>query len=709
MTPSTGSEPERWKFRIGDLVRLIAVWCVAAGVTALAAAVLPNLSATTPWAWFATSAVAAVVGLLVRPLLVKLTARLGWVTVVLAAFLGQALIVYVSFRLVPGVHADFLEAFIVAWLVALATLITAWVFTAGNDDAFTTSLMRRHRRSEVPDPDLDGVIFVQIDGVPFPVLRWAVQAGSVPTIRRWVSTGDYRLREWTPQLPCTTPASQLGILHGSISQVPAFRWYDRELGRTLIANRPKDAIVIEERASNGLGLLADDGLSLSNLFTGDAPRAMLTMSRVAVSKGTTQTRETTARYLNDPRGFARGLIRGIGEVTKERFQARRQVRRDLVPRVHRGWTFAGLRAATNVLQRDLNTSVIADEIARGTRSIYVDYLDYDEVAHHAGLFRPESLAALDGLDRVLGTLERLAANGPRRYHIVVVSDHGQSQGEPFAARYGQDLGDLCSELMAQPVESAMASIEGWGQAGALAGDAAGGGLSGRVAAKAAERALEEVEGGVDTMDAGISVYGSGNLGLLYVHGPDRLTLNELETRWPALLPGLAGHDGVGFIAGIDDEGRRLVLGGAGRRDLETGEVVGEDPLAKFPPHSAQVLGRALQMHEAPDLYVNSRIDETTLDIAAFEPLVGAHGGLGGWQDSAVFLVPHALEHVVPEGPILGADRLHDVLVAMLRSLGHRTDERFAAEAPTAGEPSSDEGGSSEAPMPEAAPDDAGQA
>ena len=83
------------------------------------------------------------------------------------------------------------------------------------------------------------------------------------------------LREWTAQLPCTTPASQLGILHGTVAGVPAFRWYDRELGRVLIANRPDDAAIIEQRATTGAGLLADDGLALGNLFTGDAPRASL--------------------------------------------------------------------------------------------------------------------------------------------------------------------------------------------------------------------------------------------------------------------------------------------------------------------------------------------------------------------------------------------------------------------------------------------------
>ena len=52
----------------------------------------------------------------------------------------------------------------------------------------------------------------------------------------------------------------------------------------LIANRPDDAAVIEQRATTGNGLLADDGLGLGNLFSGDAPRTILTISRLGASR-----------------------------------------------------------------------------------------------------------------------------------------------------------------------------------------------------------------------------------------------------------------------------------------------------------------------------------------------------------------------------------------------------------------------------------------
>jgi uncharacterized membrane protein YvlD (DUF360 family) len=670
----------RTGLRLGDIARLVVVWLASSVALAVAGALLPGLTAVATWAYLVATAVAGLLGLAFRPVLVRVVARIGWLAVVLAGLVGQALLVYAAIWIAPGITATFWSAFWASWIVAAVGTAAAWLGSAGTDDSFTSSLLRRRVASEpVPDPEVDGVVFVQLDGVAFPVLRWAIQAGGVPTMRRWVTSGDYVLQEWTAQLPCTTPASQLGILHGTVAGVPAFRWYDRDLGRVLIANRPGDAAVIEQRATNGAGLLADDGLALGNLFTGDAPRAMLTMSRLGVGRGSAAARETFAWFLTNPNGFTRGVVRTVAEIMKERWQAARQARLNVLPRIHRGWTYAGLRAATNVLQRDLNTAVIAEEMRKGTRSIYVDYVDYDEIAHHAGMFRPESLAALDGLDRVLGTLERLAGHAARHYHIVVLSDHGQSQGQTFRDRFGTDLGNVCTQLMEEEVASLDAPVEEWGRVESLAEDLAGSGVSGRAANRAAAVSRRHIDQSAEAGTAAeISVLGSGNLGTLYVHSRVRLTLEDLQERWPKLVSGLCAHEGVGFIAGLDAAGVPWALGAHGRIRLDTGEVTGRDPLQPYGDHAARVLRRAVVMPEAPDLYLNSRIEDTTFDIAAFEPLVGAHGGLGGWQDRAILLTPQALAQVLPTARIEGADRLHAVLVAMLRAVGQR---KTVAEQP----------------------------
>jgi hypothetical protein len=58
-------------------------------------------------------------------------------------------------------------------------------------------------------------------------------------------------------------------------------------------------------------------------------------------------------------------------------------------------------------------------------------------------------------------------------------------------------------------------------------------------------------------------------------------------------------------------------------------------------------------------------------VAAFEGLVGCHGGLGGWQDRAFVVVPRAVPF--PEETVVGADALHVALRTILRHLGHRAN------------------------------------
>ena len=382
-------------------------------------------------------------------------------------------------------------------------------------------------------------------------------------------------------------------------------------------------------------------MSISNLFSGDAPRSLMTMSRVELKRGgSTQTRRAFGWFLTSPSGFVRSFTRTLGEIVKERWQSRRQVKRDLDPRVHRGWTFAVLRAVTNALLRDLNTALVAEEMRRGTRSIYVDYVDYDEIAHHAGMFRPESLAALDGLDRTLGELERLAGSRPRRYRIVVLSDHGQSQGAVFADRYGQTLADVCAELMDEHVENVDEPVEGLGRVDSMVGDIGAAGVTGKIATRAGARAGRGAadSGRGDGPGDGRGAGGRARLGQPRAGLPAREpspdargARHRLAGARPRPRPAprrSASSPAWTPTAGVGD--RR-----GGRHNLATGEVEGVDPLAPFGTHARAGAGCGpCCWPEAPDLYVNSAVDPVTHDVAAFEGLVGSHGGLGGWQDRA---------------------------------------------------------------------------
>ena len=658
--------------RPADVGRLVTTWALSFAALLVTARVLPGFTYTSWLPLMMAAAVTGVLGLVVRPVLVELAARAGWIAVAVCTVLGQAVVMQLALVAVPGASFSSLwTAVAAAWIASACGTLLVWLTSAGTDESFAASLVRT-RPGQVADPQVDGLVFVQLDGVSFPVMQWVLQSGTMPTLRRWVDTSSHALHEWTVQLPCTTPASQQALLMGTAAGVPAFRWYDRDLGRVLVANRPADAAIIESRATTGHGLLVDAGVSVSNLFTGDAPKASMTMSRLELTRGARRTRQVFARFLLRPDGLARSLSRAGAEVWRERFQTARQQRLMVHPRVHRSWTFALLRAFSNGLLRDLNTAVVSEEMMRGARSIYVDYVDYDEIAHHAGGTRIESLDALGGLDQVFRLLEKIDESAPRRYHFIVLSDHGQSQGEPFESRHGTGLSELCRDLTRSTTTGVEGSIEGWGRVDSVLQDL-GGPSAGGVHGAATRRVHHKLQSAEEQGGAELVVLGSGNLGLVYVPGAARLTLEEIERRWPALVPGLVAHPGIGFVSAMSADGP-VALGRSGRRDLDTGRVTGTDPLQPFGPHAAAMVLAATSMPQAPDLYVNSAVDPDTHEVAAFEPLVGCHGGLGGWQDRAFVLAPAHLLHV--DEPIVGGDELHRHLVSALEALGHRlTHER----------------------------------
>ncbi len=95
---------------------------------------------------------------------------------------------------------------------------------------------------------------------------------------RWIADGTHHVVPWECDLSSQTGASQAGLLLGSNHDMPAFRWYEKETGKTMVSNHGKDATELERRHSDGGGLLAAGGASRGNMFSGDAPRCSATMS-----------------------------------------------------------------------------------------------------------------------------------------------------------------------------------------------------------------------------------------------------------------------------------------------------------------------------------------------------------------------------------------------------------------------------------------------
>ena len=152
----------------------------------------------------------------------------------LLALFSNAAVLGIALYVTPGVTIDGpVSAFVGSWVYAFVMTLLTWAFSISGRDYLTVHATRMASRGARPEPsEVPGVIFVQLDGVPFPVLEWGVLAGTLPTLARWVRTGRYHMQEWTPMLPATTPANVRRTL-GSSSE-PNRSELSRAMGRAPI-------------------------------------------------------------------------------------------------------------------------------------------------------------------------------------------------------------------------------------------------------------------------------------------------------------------------------------------------------------------------------------------------------------------------------------------------------------------------------------------
>ncbi len=781
----------------GRLVaRVLLVWALTTAALLVLDRWLTGFAMT---GWWQPPVAALLLGVLagvVWPLLMRVALPLAFFTLGLGGFVVLGAGVLGIFTAIPGVVVtSFATSVVVAVSMAGVAAVISSLLAVDEDELFFRRAARR-RGLAAAASDVPGVLFLQIDGLGFATAQRAVRDGTMPTLAAWLREGSHALTSWHTDWSSQTGASVCGILHGSNHDIIGFRWYEKDRDKVVAVSHPEDAALVETRHSDGHGLLAGDGAGRGNLFTGDARHVSMTMSSLAlvVPRGSRRDRPGRDRvgagyyaYFANPVNALRTLVASLVDVGRELVAAGRQRRADVRPRIDRGGLYPLARPGTTVIARDVVVAALVEDMLAGRPVAYADFLGYDEVAHHSGIERFDTLQVLRSIDQQIGRLWRATQLAPRPYHLVCLSDHGQTQGWAFADRFGETIEHLVGRLCDTPegdtrppvirspdhrgsdhtnggvdgapfVRTAEARTaeardgRGAGDAGAAEGDArppvirspdhrgsdhTNGGVDGapfvrtagertagvRTAGVRSQRATEgwqlaaavaeaasgtgviarrlrdRVEragsaehtprdrggspGAVARVAPGVVCVVSGHTAMVsFTDLPGRVPLEVIERRWPDLLPALVDHPGVGFLLVHSEEFGPVVLGRDGLRRLDSGVVVGEDPLALYGEHAARLVARTSTFPHCADVMINSRLDPATEEASAFEPHVGSHGGLGGPQQHG-FLV-HPASFSAP-GEVVGAEHLHRVLRGWLTDLGH-PDPRHGAPHPSSSAP-----------------------
>ncbi|MGW4031466.1 phage holin family protein [Streptomyces sp. NPDC004838] len=674
----------RWSRAGSALLRVIVVWAVSTLTMLALAGALPDFqlqsddgdsitrtAVTAAWGAGAFGLLTALVWpLVVRALLLVPALVLG----LLVFFLNGSLLL-VALRLIPDGRGDAgpETAVVVAAVMSAVASATSTALAVRDDDAYRRRLSRLATRRRRRQGDRGGggygpgMVFLQLDGVGHEVLLRAAKDGVMPTVAGWIGT-THRLTPWRTDWSSQTGASQLGILHGSNHDVPAFRWYEKDTGRIVVSNRPASAVELQRRAierTGDGGLLSFDGASRGNLFSGGADQVALVLSVAARRGRANRSRAGYFAYFSDPANAVRTAVSFFAEVAREIEQSTRARLRGDTPRVRRGGLYPFIRAFATVVERDVVVAAVIGDMLAGRTAVYADLVAYDEVAHHSGPHSRDAAQVLERLDRSLALIAKVAEHAPRSYRIALLSDHGQSLGETFECAYGLTLRDLVRAGCGLPVPRRA----GRSKSGAEARDAAGVALRNALHRKVAEGADECPPPGPGGAGSGSDpiVLASGNLALIsFPDAPGRLSREEIDARHPALLSTLANHPGIGFLLVRSAEHGSVVLGPDGS-EVPVAELSDDGPLAGFGKGAADAVRRTDSFPHVADIMVNSMYDPETGRVHAFEEQIGSHGGLGGEQSQPFLLAPASLSRPVDDGAeLVGAERVHRVLRRWLR-------------------------------------------
>jgi hypothetical protein len=538
---------------------------------------------------------------------------------------------------------------------------------------------RAFRRESRTRDGRRGIVALQIDALSYADLRRAMALGYCPTLTRLLREEGFHIRRWFSGLPSATPYSQAGIFHGENAGIPAFRFFDKETRQVITCNAPHGVQYIRDRI-HVPGALAN-GSSYVNLLDGDARTVAFTVAtreRMSVYRRLGGTRMLLLIALHPVR-VLRMAFQSVVEWLREEWERAASM---LVSRAtHAEGIFPFVRILSNVIVRELQTMAIVLDVWLGVPVIYSTYMQYDELAHHFG---PSSTGALSDLKRTdarIAEIWRMIQDGaPRRYDLVILSDHGMTPAKSYRVLFKESLGTTVTRLMSRGPDGDAVSRPGEaGEADVLTSASedseyadVGPGIVESVAQmsrhrhKSWRRALRAVRDWtrsryglreiifpekyrVDARHELVVTY-SSCLALIYFDDTsEQLTRDEIMRvpRRAYLYRALLAHPGIGLVATRSDTGVELEST-RGRAVIPRGSeqlsvIEGENPLAAYGTSRSVV--RAVR-----DLILQPNSGDIVLfgaydgyDIVSFDDQVGAHGSAGGDQVYPFIMTPPDLD------------------------------------------------------------------
>lgn len=450
---------------------------------------------------------------------------------------------------------------------------------------------------------LKGLVIIHVDGLGHTYFESALRQGQMPFVAKLIQNEDYQTYRYRCGLPSTTPFCQAGILYGDNSEIPSFRWWDKQAGMPVSFGGFSSFKHVAHKYFHGCEPLTRGGASIATCFP-DSSRSAYRIGyrehgRSLRGQDFSQKRVLKS-WASNPLHLLDWARRGVWQIWKANVQYVRTVMRGHP--VAKTYLIADM--LEEILLHQLTGFAVIQAMEQNYPVIYGAFYAYDETSHAFGPTADYSFRILRHIDN---TIRRIAerrwhpGTDARDYEMVILSDHGQVETIPYEREYGRRLGELVAEWLP--------TYEINEQKGKHIGRQ-------------------------DAIDGHIELMYSGGLAHFYFRDISwRLQHDEIEERFPGLIGQVARAPGIGFV--LTREGRRnIITHAADQCEFVNGDQLGRPArewLAQYddPAIIARQLDKMNAFQRAGDLILFGKaLDQHQIN---FENQVGGHGSLGGEQ------------------------------------------------------------------------------
>jgi hypothetical protein len=441
----------------------------------------------------------------------------------------------------------------------------------------------------------------------------------MPFVRHLMEGEGYQIHRYRCGVPSTTPFAQAGILYGDNSEIPSFRWWDRER-KVLVQFGPGSTFEkVADKYFKGSQPLTKDGACIAACYPGGAADdfGIAYQDRTyGVQDRSRSAAHVLLPYLANPLHIGDWLWQTIAVCARTMRDVARSRSRDH----HPARAYVITDVVEEIFIHHLTRYAIQRAMREGYSPIYGALYAFDETAH---AFGPDDPAALRILKHVDDSIQKIAASRGDSYELLVLSDHGQIPTTPFSHERGQKFGEvLAGHLPGVRVQE----------------------MKGKAFGPAEEEAKAHVH-----------VTFSGGLAHLYfVERSVRYEYKDLVARHPTLATAISELEEVAFVMARDGTDDIFLKSGREFRNASARSLMNgyDDPDILL----AQ-LSRLNSFQNAGDLVVfGAFIGGRQVN---FEDQAGGHGSIGGLQLHPFVFAKN--EWAVDTSRVRGAHELHPIL------------------------------------------------